>query len=107
MDLVTHLSRLFNVEPGVIVPQQHSTSKSLQLLKAVPVKLLVGPLYLPLKYTQKCVPAKRQPAPLNIGDVAYVKLQVDGLVNIYPFSLADSGYELVCNAIEGTHYTFM
>jgi hypothetical protein len=107
MDLVDHLSRMFNVQPGRIVPQQYVTSKPLQVLSPVQVKLLVGPLHLPMTYTQMGRPAKRQPKPMKIGDTAYVKLHVDGLIKIYPFSMAGAGYELINDAHEGVHYSFI
>ncbi len=77
------------------------------MLTAVPVKLLVGPLPLPIAKTKMGVPCKRQPKPMQVGETAYIKLHVDGLVKIYPFSLAGQGYELVQDAREGVHYAFI
>lgn len=107
MDFLDQLARRFNVTPATIIPQQHTTSRELELLTAVPVKLLVGPLPLPIMKTKMGVPCKRQPKPMQVGENAYIKLQVDGLVNIYPFSLAGQGYELVRDARESVHYTFI
>jgi hypothetical protein len=107
MDLIDHLARMFNVQPGRIVPQQHVTSKPMQVLWPVQVKLLVGPLHLPTTYTQMGKPSKRQPKPMKIGDIAYAKLYPDGLINLYPFSMAGAGYELVTDAREGVHYSFI
>lgn len=89
------------------LPQKRVTSKKLEFLQPVPVISLVGPLPLPLVYTKKGDLAKRQPDPLNKGDLAFVKLRADGLVSIYPFALAGSGYELVDDAEENVHYTFV
>jgi len=88
-----------------ITPQRHPTSVKLEVLRAVPVTLLVGAT-LPTVYTRAGTPAKRQPSPLRPGDPAYAKLHVDGFVNIVPFERAGSGYELVKDAREGVHYEF-
>ena len=107
MDFLDQLARRFNVTPAPIIPQQYATSRHLNVLSPVQVKLLVGPLAMPIAKTKMGVPCKRQPKPLQVGEIAYAKLQVDGLVKLYPFSLAGSGYELVLDAREGVHYTFI
>jgi hypothetical protein len=88
-----------------ITPQIHPTSVPLEVLRAVPVTLLVE-ARLPTVHTRAGTVAKRQPAPLAIGDPAYVKLDVNGLVNVVPFERAGTGYELVKDAREGVHYAF-
>jgi len=71
----------------------------------VPVRLLVGPLVLPIVYTKSGHPRKHQPKPMQVGDVVYLKPKWDtGKPALYPFSMAGTGYELVTDAQEGVHY---
>jgi hypothetical protein len=93
--------------PGRIIPQKRQTSKQMDFRDAHEVKLLVGPIPATPKYTRAGNLAKRQPTPHKKGDILYAKLNFDGNVNIYPFAMAGSGYEIIKDAIEGTHYEFI
>ena len=101
------IARRLGTTPTPIKPQKRTTSKPLKPFEKYEAILLTGPYNLPTVYTRKGTPAKRQPDPKKPGDLVYVAHRGDGLINIYPFSLAGSGYELVIDAEEGVHYRFV
>jgi len=91
--------------PGKIIPQKRPTSVPLELFRAVPVTVLVG--YQPYPhYKRHGSLAKRQPKPVPAGSRAYVKLHVTGEINIVPFEMAGTGFEIVKDAEEGVHFSF-
>lgn len=106
-DNALRLARQLNpdFQPGKIIPQKRPTSKQLQLLEAVPCKVLVGYQPSPI-YTRAGTLAKRQPKYVEPGSHAYVKLQTNGEISIMPFAMAGSGYEIVDDAEEGVHFEF-
>ncbi len=90
-----------------LAPQRPTSQRRRTSVKfnrhSIPVKLLV-PLDAPKVYTKAGNLAKRQPDPFLPGDRAYARLAFDGYINIFPFEMAGSGYELVVDAEEGVHY---
>jgi hypothetical protein len=87
--------------------QKRPTSRAFNHFEPRPVKLLVGPINPPVEYTKAGTPCKRQPEPYRPGDTCWAKLRYDGNVNIFPFEMAGSGYEIVVDAEEGVHYEFV
>lgn len=99
--------RGMDVRPQPLAPQAHPTSRPLAPFTKAQVRLLVGPLPLPTAYTRAGTPRKHQPRPLQAGDVAYVSRRADGRLTLYPFERAGTGYELLRDAREGTHFVFV
>ena len=96
-----------NFQPSKMQPQKRPTSRPLRAyMDKVRVKILIDASW-PIRYTKAGHPAKRQPTPFKPGDTVYVRLNGDGLLHLYPFELAGSGYELVSDAEEGVHFEFM
>lgn len=95
-----------NFQPTKIQSQKRPTSFEITFLKSVAVKLLTGPYSMPIQYTQKGTPRKYQPAPIKPGEIVYARLDADGTIDLYPFSMAGSGYELVKDVEEGVHYEY-
>lgn len=87
-------------------PQIRPTSQPIIYWQPSEVKLLVAHPATPV-YRKDGQLAKRQPAPWKPGDQVFARLGFDGLVSLMPFSMAGSGYEIITDAIEGTHYEFM
>jgi hypothetical protein len=96
-----------NFQPGKILQQKRRTSRAMTLFRPRKVVLKVGPLPAAPAYTRMGVLKKRQPKPHVKGDILYAKLWADGCINLYPFELAGSGYEIIKDAVEGVHYEFV
>lgn len=87
--------------------QLRATTRSFdQYGEAISVILLV-PRPSATLYKKDGSVAKRQNPPHQIGDVVYAKLSYDGKINLYPFSLAGAGYEIIMDADENIHYEFI
>ncbi len=90
-----------------IIPQKRTTSQKVVHWEGTRVRLLVDGPIPDIEYTNAGKPRKHQPAQLKVGDTVYAKLRPDGNINLYPFDMAGSGYELVTDAEEGVHYEFI
>lgn len=108
--VLANMKRMGMVKPNFqgtpMEAQVHPTSRPLEVLRAEPVKTLQSHPR-PVVRLASGKPAKRQPKPFEVGDVVYAKLMPDGLIKLMPFSMAGSGYEMVKDAREGEHFTFM
>lgn len=87
-------------KPGKLQPAQRQYSRHLDWLKKVPVRLLI-------EATGKEHHRAKKPTSFKIGTTVYASLGPDGIVRLFPFEMAGTGYELVTDAIEGHHFEFI
>lgn len=91
---------------GTIEPQKRPTSIPMRVLRdRFPVTLKIG--YQPTPHYRRDGELKKhQPKYVEPGSVAYVRLECDGNLKLYPFAMAGTGYEIIHDAIEGEHFDF-
>lgn len=93
-------------EPGKIIPQIRPTSVPMTYFRAKPVILLVGYQPKPV-YRQDGQLAKRQPRFVAPRSRQFVRLDGGtGKLNIMPFEMAGTGYEIIEDAQEGVDFEF-
>lgn len=107
-DNALRFARMLNpdYQPGTIEPQKRPTSIPMRVLRdRFPVTLKIG--YQPTPhYRRDGELRKHQPKYVEPGSLAYVRLECDGNLKLYPFAMAGTGYEIVHDAIEGEHFEF-
>lgn len=90
------------IKAGQIRPQIRNTSRNLNPIEKIPVKLLVS-----LNNKGQGSRHYQGPDQFQPNDTVYASRSVNGFIYLYPFEMAGSGFEIHKDAVEGVHYEFI